>query len=138
MTTALERGEKKQVPRRLAPVRSDKSSESRTAAWARSWATAGAAAWAGIAVLARMGIARVGAIELLFLFAPLVIVPLGMELGRMMGSGGRLAEIARRLQPAGAAFAVAAMGMGPGRKAGLLALGWLVVCLLVAGTGAET
>jgi len=35
---------------------------------------AGAAVWAGMAVLARMGIARVGAIELLFLFAALVIV----------------------------------------------------------------
>ena len=49
------------------------------------WATVGAAVWAGMAVLARMGMARVGAIELMFLFAPLVIVPLGMELGRMHG-----------------------------------------------------
>ncbi len=39
----------------------------------------GAVVWAGLAVLARMRIARIGAIELLFLFAPLVIVPLGSE-----------------------------------------------------------
>ena len=34
-----------------------------------------------------IGVARIGAIELMFLFAPLVIVPLGMELGRMVGGG---------------------------------------------------
>ena len=38
---------------------------------------AGAAVWAGMAVLARMGIARVGAIELLFLFGPLVVMGVG-------------------------------------------------------------
>jgi hypothetical protein len=56
--------------------------------WGAGWALAGAAAWAGVAVLARMGIARIGVIELMFLFAPLVIVPLGMELGRVGGGGG--------------------------------------------------
>ena len=55
-----------------------------------------------MAVLARMGIARVGAIELLFLFAPLVIVPLGMELGRVIGKAileKRPALDSRFLQP---------------------------------------
>src|ERR1039457_5152651 len=77
--------------------------------WAAACATAGAAVWAGIAVLARMGVARLGAIELLFLLAPLVIVPLVMELGRVLGGGGWLEERARRLQPAGAALVVVAM-----------------------------
>jgi len=103
--------------------------------WAATCATGGAAVWAGMAVLARVGIARMGAIELLFLLGPLVIVPLGMELGREMGGDGRLEEIARRLQPLGAALAVGAMWFGPGRRAGLFAVGWLVVCGLVAGTG---
>jgi len=103
--------------------------------WAASCATAGAAVWAGMAVLARVGRARLGAIELLFLFGPLVIVPLGLELGRGMGVTGRLAELARRLQPVGAALAVAAMWFGPGRRAGLFAVGWLVICVLVAGDG---
>ncbi len=102
---------------------------------ARGWATAGAVVWAGLAVLARMGIARLGAIELLVLFAPLVIVPLGMELGRGIGGAGRLEELARRLQPLGAGFAVVAMWTGPGRRAGFAALGWLVICLLMAGGG---
>jgi hypothetical protein len=46
--------------------------------WATRSATVGAAVWAGLAVWARVGIARIGAIELLFLFAPLVIVPLAV------------------------------------------------------------
>jgi len=103
--------------------------------WAAVCATAGAAVWAGIAVLARIGIARLGAIELLFLFAPLVIVPLGLELGRALGGGGRIYELARRLQPAGAAFAVVAMVVRPGRVSGFLAVAWFMVCLLVAGGG---
>jgi hypothetical protein len=103
--------------------------------WAPTCATAGAAVWAGTAVLARMGIARLGGIELLFLFAPLVIAPLGMELGRVLGASGRLEELARRLQPAGAAFAVAAMWLAPGRRAGLVAIGWLVICGLMAMGG---
>jgi hypothetical protein len=103
--------------------------------WAAACATAGAAVWAGIAVLARIGIARLGAIELLFLFAPLVIVPLGMELGRVCGGHGRLPELARRLQPAGATFAVVAMWLPPGRNAGFSAMGWILICLLMAATG---
>jgi hypothetical protein len=103
--------------------------------WAATCATAGAAVWAGIAVLARVGIARLGAIELLFLLGPLVIVPLGLELGRGMGGTGWFAELARRLQPVGAGLAVVAMWFGPGRRAGLFAVGWLVICLLVAGAG---
>jgi len=103
--------------------------------WARRWATAGAAVWAGMAVLARVGVARIGAIELMFLFAPLVIVPLGMELGREIAGGGWPHELARRLQPGGAALAVVAMLLPPGRRAGSFALGWLVVCLLMAGGG---
>jgi hypothetical protein len=76
----------------------------------------------------------VGAIELLFLFAPLVIVPLGMELGRVLG-GSKLQGFARWLQPAGAATAIVAMWLPPGRRAGIVALGWLAVCLLIAAGG---
>src|SRR5271166_531653 len=103
--------------------------------WARTCATVGAVVWAGMTVLARMGIARIGAIELLFLFGPLVIVPLGMELGRGMGGAGRLEELARRVQPVGAALVVVAIWLPPGRRAGLIAAGWMVVCLLMALSG---
>jgi len=104
--------------------------------WAAVCTTTGTAVWAGIAVLARIGVARLGAIELLFLFAPLVIVPLGLELGRALGGGGRFHELARRLQPVGAALAGVAMVLPPGRAAGLVAVGWLLVCVLVALDGA--
>ena len=53
---------------------------------ARICATGGAAVWSGVALLAHFGSVRVGAIELLFLFAPLVIVPLGLELRRVVSS----------------------------------------------------
>jgi YndJ-like protein len=97
----------------------------------------GAAAWAALAVLARMGIFRAGAMELLFLFAPLVIVPLGMELGRVSGgavrgTARRLEEAAQSLQPLGAALAIVAVWLPPGKWAGLVAAGWMVVCGLAA------
>jgi hypothetical protein len=91
--------------------------------------------WAGLAVLARVGILRVGSIELLFLFAPLVIVPLGMELGREIAGSNLLFSTARRMQPFGAVFAVAALWLPPGRMAGWLACGWGALCLLMAGAG---
>jgi hypothetical protein len=107
------------------------------AVWARVCATGGAAVWAALAVLARVGVARFGTIELMFLFAPLVIVPLGMELIRMMGLTGRLDQVARWLQPIGAALAVAALWRGPGPAAALMACGWLAICLLMAAAGAS-
>jgi hypothetical protein len=147
-TVERDREEEKQVPhRRFAAVRNDKESLSgnegfsmrnagdETGRWARVCAIVGAAAWAGIAVLARVGIARIGSVELLFLFAPLVIVPLGMELSRAMGAGGWCLEVARRIQPLAAAMAVIAVCMPPGRKAAIVAVGWLVVCGLMAWSG---
>src|SRR5712691_4317416 len=133
-------GRDKQIPLSLSPLtrlraaRNDKVQE-----WAAGWATFGAVVWAGIAVLARLGVARIGMIELVFLFAPLVIVPLGMELGRVSGAsssqvGRRFGGWAQVLQPLGAAMAVFAMLLPPGKWAGVLALGWLVVCG-VAGAG---
>jgi len=114
-------------------------SETRTEGWAARWATAGAAMWVGIAILARIGIMRVGVIELMFLFAPLVIVPLGMELGRVSGgrpeASRRLADVAQVLQPLGAALTVVAMWLPPGKVAALTSLGWLAVCGLMASAG---
>jgi hypothetical protein len=120
-------------------ARNDKS-DVWTQRWAAGWATAGAAAWAGLAALARMGIARIGVIEWMFLFAPLVIVPLGMEVGRPHGPGsgiGRvLAAMAQTLQPLGAVLAVVAVCLPPGERAGMAAAGWMVVCGVMASAGA--
>ncbi|HYM78810.1 MAG TPA: YndJ family transporter [Candidatus Dormibacteraeota bacterium] len=131
MTTTLERGEEG----RTSLVRFAKDRNDISGMWARVGATVGAAVWAGVAVLARLGIARIGAIELMFLFGPLVIVPLGMELGRLLAGAGRLETIARWAQPFGAALAVGAMLLPPGRVAGMLAGGWMFVCLLMGGAG---
>jgi hypothetical protein len=64
-----------------------------------------------------------------------VIVPLGIEVGRVIGGSSAPAEVARRLQPFGAAIAMAAMWLAPGRRAGWLACGWVMVCFLMAGAG---
>ena len=101
--------------------------------WAQMCAVLGAVIWAGIAVLARIGVAPIGAIELMFLFAPLVVVPLGMELGRVMGSDTPLTRFARRVQPFAATLAVVALWLPPGRPAGGLACTWMVVCLSMTG-----
>jgi FtsH-binding integral membrane protein len=76
-------------------------------------------------------------IELLFLFAPLVIVPLGLELGRIIASAGSdgLQNVARILQPFAAALAVVSFWFPPGWVAGALAVPWLAVCALVALAG---
>jgi hypothetical protein len=151
MKTTVENQAKKQVPLvRVAQGRNDKESlghEGRLGpndkvfytttadSWARVCATGGAGVWAIVAVLARLGIARIGAIELLFLFGPLVIVPLGMELGRTLGAKGRLEGWAGWMQPFGTLLAIAALWLPPGRAGGFLALGWMFVCVLTAGGG---
>jgi hypothetical protein len=106
--------------------------------WARTCAVVGAVVWALTALAARVGIARIDGIELMFLFAPLVIVPLGMELGRRLGACGWGMGVAQRAQPVGAALAVVAMCLPPGRAAGVFALGWMLVCALAAWSGAES
>ena len=107
------------------------SSESEST-WPHLCAGLGATAWAGIAVLARTGAVPIGSIELIFLFAPLVIVPLGIELLRLLGAPGMFDRIARRSQPFCAALTVVALCLPPGRSAGLLASSWICLCLLLA------
>ena len=99
--------------------------------WSQLSAGFGAAAWASVAVLARAGIAPLGSIELIFLLAPLVIVPLGMELLRRDGAG-RFDSIARRVQPLCASLAIIALWLPPGRPAAILASGWMCLCSLLA------
>jgi hypothetical protein len=91
--------------------------------------------WAAIAILARVGVAPIGAIELIFLFAPLVIVPLGMELVRVMGTAGRIDLVARKLQPVAAGLAVISFWLPPGKAAGAFALVWLFLGVLLGFGG---
>ncbi len=100
--------------------------------WAQTCAGLGSVAWATIAILARLGLAPIGAIELIFLFAPLVIVPLGMELARVMGTTGPIDYAARRLLPFAAGLAVLALWLPPGKTAAAFACAWMLICSLIA------
>lgn len=135
MNYFMDSGEKQIRNRTSSPTRAEREKDGATSSAVHGLVIGGAAVWAVLAVLAKMGVARIGAIELIFLFAPLVIVPLGMELGSVIADSGWAEAAARRVQPWGAGFAVAAMCMAPGRNAGLLALGWMVVCGLMAWGG---
>jgi hypothetical protein len=108
--------------------------------WEKSSATIGAAAWAVLAGMAGFGKAPLGVIELLFLFAPLVVAPLGMALGRRLvplrHSG--LENFFGVFQPFAAAAVVVAFWLAPGRLSGLLAAPWLVLCLGLAAEGLFT
>jgi hypothetical protein len=105
--------------------------------WARRWTLAGTAGWATVALLARLEFVQIGIIELLFLFAPLVIVPLGMELQRIRsGASGVAFRLAQMLQPLGAVMAIVAMCLPPGKRAALFAMGWMFVCGLATLSGA--
>lgn len=134
MTTKVERIRIAQEDERGEEI-SFSRKQNASATWARASAGVGAVVWAGLALLARMEVARIGAIELLFLFAPLVIVPLGVELGRTLAGNGPLDQIARWAQPAGAASAAVSLLLPPGLVAGLLACPWLIVCVVLAGSG---
>jgi len=131
METTLERHSQKRIP----PLPFGQGRNDEQHLWAAGPATIGAAMWAGTAVAARAGIVRIGAVELIFLLAPLVVVPLGMALGRAISGSGWCESVASRLQPLGAALAVVAIWLPPGRNAGVAALGWLLVCVLLAGEG---
>jgi len=74
---------------------------------------------------------------MLFLWAPLVIVPLGLDLvPRPEGFFGRIDSAVRIAQPFAAAFAVVAFLFPPGAMALLFAAPWVAVCGALAMLGA--
>jgi hypothetical protein len=81
-------------------------------------------------------------IELLFLFAPLVIVPLGLELTSHTEQGMEPGivpswpeRIARTIQLPAALLVVVSFFCEPGRGAAILAGGWFVFCAFLAFAG---
>jgi hypothetical protein len=88
--------------------------------------------WAAFATLAGFGRAHFGIIELLFLFAPLVIVPLGLELTRRLAGTGEHSDAIRILQVSTTLAVAAAFWLPPGRTAAILSSLWLVQCALMA------
>jgi hypothetical protein len=97
----------------------------------------GALVWASIAVLAGMRRAPFGLIELLFLFAALVVVPLGLELGRLLSPDllGPMAWVFRALQPVAEFGVVVSLWQPPGLLAAALTLPWFLFALLLALAG---
>jgi hypothetical protein len=80
-------------------------------------AIAGGALW-GLVAIGLLPIPRSEFIELLFLTAPLVVVPLGLSLARP-------ARSAAVFQPMGAVAAVTSFALPIGPEAGIVALAWL-------------
>ncbi len=98
-------------------------------------ATFGAAAWTALAIAALLRRAPLGLLQILFLLAPLVVVPLGIELLAVINSRLPAERLAAWLQPLGAACAVASFWFPPGYFAAALAAAWGVVCGLIALAG---
>jgi YndJ-like protein len=106
--------------------------------WSVTSAAGGGFAWLALLGISTAGRFRLEAQEELFLLAPLVVVPLGLELVRSSGSCGQRAWLlltARLLQPLGAAGAVASFGLAAGPRAAGLAAGWLLVTGLAGSLG---
>jgi hypothetical protein len=106
--------------------------------WTIASAKLGALLWAALAGLAGLGKAPLGVIELLFLLAPLVVVPLGFEVLAKDALGIRpqaLGRLVRLLQPLAAILAVFSFWFPTGVVAGAVSSAWLVVAALVALMG---
>lgn len=94
----------------------------------------GVVVWAGLAVLAGLRHAPLGVIELVLLFAVLVVVPLGLGLVRSENSVN--ARFVGILQPIAALAVVASFWLGPGLFAAALSFPWFVLGVLLAAVGA--
>lgn len=92
--------------------------------------------WCAIATAALAGRTWLGPIEVLVLLAPLVHVPLGLGVVRRLhGEFSPFGRLAVHLLPLGGIAAAASFWAHTGPAAGLLAGGWLLVCLLAAVEG---
>jgi len=101
-------------------------------------AGAGGAVWCALAAVFFSGRGELGPIELMFLLAPLVVVPLGLGLlssGVPPGFPASLLRIASWMQPVGALLLVFSFQNGPGARAVLWAACWFVVGALVGLSG---
>ena len=96
-------------------------------------AAGGAIVWLALVAARLGGLTRMTLIDLLFLLAPLVIVPLGLAVIAFDGaSASRLRGAAVRIQPVGAALVTLSFLLPTGVLAAILGLGWLLVCAVAA------
>ena len=92
--------------------------------------TVGVVSWALVLATVAAGKAPFGVIEMFFLLAPLIVVPLGLELGSIVAPARWkwALSLAMVLQPPAAIAAIASFWLKPGPSAGILVVPWLVVC----------
>ena len=98
----------------------------------------GGVVWVKLSALAAAGYISLELVECLFLLAPLVVVPLGVELVTVQRQEQPLGPLCRTgvlIQPLGAALAIASFLLPTGEIAGLAAAGWLVVTVLLSSSG---
>jgi hypothetical protein len=96
-------------------------------------AVGGGIVWLALVASRLAGLTRLTLIDLLFLLAPLVIVPLGLALIAFdEGLPQALLTAAIRVQPAGAVLAVVAFLLPIGLPAALPATAWLLLCVIAA------
>jgi len=98
-------------------------------------AIAGAVIWCGLWIVTQVGEIYLTWIELLFLFAPLVIVPLGLHLTDQIegGAAASLPErLARTIHAPAALLVMISFLFAPGIIAAALASAWVVFCGLLA------
>lgn len=102
--------------------------------WNAAVSVSGAAVWAALAMLAGLRRAPLGIIELLFLFAPLVIVPLGLELASALEDPAQLPRrgLLRWFQVFATVAVCAALWIPAGRVAAMVSSLWLLLCCLLA------
>ena len=96
--------------------------------------------WAGLAAGAATGHVRLGMIELLFLLAPLVIVPLGLELSSRLEEARRssqLERLTRWVQFPAALLVVASFWLAAGNRAAGLTVAWFLFGGLLGLQGLE-
>lgn len=99
-------------------------------------AVVGVLLWCAIAVGSIMRRFWLGPIEVLFLLAPLVHVPLGFRVvRRLFGEYSLLGRLAVLVLPFGAISAATSFWLPVGRTAAVLAAGWFLVCGLAALDG---
>jgi len=88
----------------------------------------GAAVCAALAILSATGVGPLGLLELLFLLAAWVIVPLGLD----FVPESLPVRLARKLQPVAALLATISFFLPTGRPAAILAAPWVILNGLVA------
>lgn len=95
----------------------------------------GSLVWCGLLITARANVVYLTWIDLLFLLAPLVVIPLGLHLTDQIEASAQASlpeRLARLVHAPGAWLAVISFFFAPGIIAAGLAVAWIVFCGLLA------